>query len=68
MPAVQTQAVSERAEPRRLVCAECGRESVEHAHGWRASFLSADDELPLQDDELEAWCPDCAPREFGEAG
>jgi len=34
------------------------------AQGWRASFVSADDELPLQDDDLLAWCPECAEREF----
>ena len=56
----------ERAEPKRLVCAECGRESDDRAQGWRASFVSADDELPLQDDDLLAWCPECAEREFGE--
>jgi len=58
----------ELAEPRRLVCAECGRESDDHAHGWRASFVSAVDELPLGDDELLAWCPTCAEREFGTDG
>jgi hypothetical protein len=55
------------AEARRLVCAECGRKSDDQAHGWRASFPSSDDELPLHDDELETWCPECAAREFGES-
>jgi hypothetical protein len=49
---------------RRLVCAECGRD--EGARSWRASYLSADDELPLKDDDLHAWCAECWEREFGE--
>jgi hypothetical protein len=55
-----------KSESRRLICAECGRESDDQAHGWRASFVSAVDDLPLRDDELLAWCPECAEREFSE--
>jgi hypothetical protein len=56
--------VADPAEQQVLICAECGQESNDSARGWRASFLSSDDELPLRDDKLETWCPACAAREF----
>ena len=45
-----------------LVCAECGRSSVE-AQGWKAYFADGDD----LDEELALvfFCPACAAREFG---
>jgi hypothetical protein len=42
--------------------------SDDRAQGWRASFVSAADEFPLQDDDFLAWCPECAEREFGTGG
>jgi hypothetical protein len=47
----------EPADPRQLVCAECGAESEAGAVGWRAY---------LDDDEaVVTFCPECAKREFG---
>jgi len=43
---------------------ECGRESDDQAQGWRALPLSDDDEHPLKDDAVAAFCPSCAAREF----
>jgi hypothetical protein len=37
---------------------------VTKRRGWRALFVSDDDELPLQDDDVVVFCPDCAAREF----
>jgi RNA polymerase subunit RPABC4/transcription elongation factor Spt4 len=44
---------------------ECGREADETADGWRA-YLAVTDE---SDEELEvdAFCPECASREFEES-
>jgi hypothetical protein len=47
----------EQAEPRQLVCAECGAESEAGAVGWRGY---------LDDDEAAViFCSACAAREFG---
>jgi hypothetical protein len=58
---------SPEPEARRLVCAQCGRTSDDQARGWQAVVLSKDEEWPLQEDEVEAFCPECVAREFGEA-
>ena len=47
-----------------LVCAECGTVSDDQARGWRALPVSGDDELPLREDEVVAFCPECCAREF----
>jgi hypothetical protein len=47
-----------------LACAECGRLSDGQALGWQALVVSDDDELPLEDDDVVVFCPDCAAREF----
>jgi hypothetical protein len=44
--------------PGELVCVECRLTSSGDARGWRA-YLSIDD-------EIGAYCPACAEREFGE--
>ena len=46
----------------RLVCAECGRETIAAEKGWRAVLAGGvEDEL-----EVGVYCPACAEREFGE--
>jgi hypothetical protein len=46
-----------------LECAECGRQSEPGATGWRA-YLGTEEEIGPED-EVYAFCPECAEREFG---
>jgi hypothetical protein len=48
---------------RRLVCAECRRESDDRAWGWRA-YRSEDVEDGEERYEVAIFCPFCAPLEF----
>jgi hypothetical protein len=41
-----------------------GRLAEEAATDWRTLVVSDDEDLPLQDDDVVAICPDCAAREF----
>jgi hypothetical protein len=43
-------------------CAECGREDDPEERGWKACLGDADD----GGDEVLAFCPQCAEREFGD--
>jgi DNA-directed RNA polymerase subunit RPC12/RpoP len=45
-----------------LQCAECGREAGETADGWRA-YLAVTDQSD-EEVEVDAFCPQCAWREF----
>jgi hypothetical protein len=46
-----------------LECVECGKGEDEIAPGWQA-FLVADPDIE-DEEEIVAYCPDCARREFG---
>jgi hypothetical protein len=58
--------VLDTPQPSRLVCAECRRESDEHARKWRALVLSDDDAHPPEDDFVAVFCSVCWAREFAE--
>lgn len=52
---------------KRLLCAECERESDEHALGWRAYLAGGLDGEEGEVEEALVFCPACAKREFGGA-
>jgi len=47
----------DRGGDQRLVCIECGHESLPDAKGWRVYLTD--------DDETATYYPECAAREFG---
>jgi hypothetical protein len=61
-----TSASSVPVSPERqlLVCTRCGHIGNDFVRGWHALVVSDDDELPLRDDNVLVFCPDCAAREF----
>ena len=49
-----------------LECVECRkRPSYEDAAGWQAYLVGDPDVEDEDEDEIVAYCPDCARREFG---
>jgi hypothetical protein len=47
-----------------LVCVECEGQAPPDAPGWRAYLVGVGDEVD-ENEEVVAYCPECAKREFG---
>jgi hypothetical protein len=51
-----------------LRCKECGAQSDHLATGWRAYLAGQLDDEDREAEEVVAFCPTCAQREFGPFG
>jgi hypothetical protein len=51
-----------------MQCDECGREADVEAHGWKAFVTRYATAEETDHPQLALYCPDCAEREFGNAG
>ena len=51
-----------------MQCDECGREADVEAHGWKAFVTRYAAVEETEHPQLALYCPECAEREFGDAG